>query len=134
MGGYIGVMGEPFGVRDPTFLVLQAHLPPGGETDPVLTAMHEECDRIAQNGLDPGELDRTVARMAAQLLRDSDAVIGRCLRMAVLELQRGDGGLATSVASMLETVTEEQVRAAAATLVAPRRALIEVVAGAGGSA
>ena len=134
VGGYIGVMGEPFGVRDPTFLVLQAHLPPGGATDPVLTAMHEECDRIAQNGLESGELDRTVARMAAQLLRDSDAVIGRCLRMAVLELQHGDGGLAASIPSLLESVTEEQVRAAAAAIVAPRRAVIEVIPGAGGSA
>jgi predicted Zn-dependent peptidase len=134
VGGYIGVMGEPFGVRDPTFLVLQAHLPPGGTTDPVLTAAHEECDRIAHDGLEPGELDRTVARMAAQLLRDSDAVIGRCLRMAVLELQHGNGALAVSVPSLLESVTEEQVRAAAASLVPPRRAVIEVVAGAGGAA
>ena len=29
VGGYIGFMGEPFDVRDPTALMLQAHLPPG---------------------------------------------------------------------------------------------------------
>lgn len=131
VGGYIGTLGEPFGVRDPTAMILQAHLPPGGQTEPVLGAMAEECGKIAHDGLEPGELDRTVARMSTHLLRDGDAVMGRGLRMAVLELQHGDAGLGGSLPSLLEAVTEEQVRAAAGSMVASRRAVIEVVAGAG---
>src|SRR5207245_10271398 len=39
VGGYIGFMGEPFAVRDPTAVVLQAHLPPGGDVPKVLATM-----------------------------------------------------------------------------------------------
>jgi len=131
VGGYVGFMGEPFEVRDPTALLLQAHLPPGGPVDPVLVAMGEEHDKIAQHGLEPGELARTVARMSTHLLRDTDALLGRALRLAVIEQQRGDAALAADLPSLLAEVTEEQVRAAAATLVPSRRALVEVVPGEG---
>ena len=131
VGGYIGFMGEPFEVRDPTALLLQAHLPPGGSVDPVLTTMAEECDKVANEGLTEGELARTVARMATHLLRDTDALLGRALRLAVLEQQRGDAGLAAQLPQLLAEVTEDQVRAAAATLVPSRRAVVEVIPGSG---
>ena len=59
VGGYIGFMGEPFEVRDPTALLLQAHLPPGGDVDKVLRTVDEELDRLATDGLAAGELART---------------------------------------------------------------------------
>ena len=80
VGGYIGFMGEPFEVRDPTALLLQTHLPPGGDVDKVLRTIDEECERLATDGLDKGELARTQARMATHILRESDAVLGRALR------------------------------------------------------
>src|SRR5918911_1206523 len=43
VGGYLGFMGEPFAVRDPTALLLQAHLPPGGDVDKVVATMEEEA-------------------------------------------------------------------------------------------
>ena len=131
VGGYIGFMGEPFDVRDPTAMLIQAHLPPGGSVDAVLTAVGEETDRIAQDGLDAGELARTVARMSTHLLRDSDTVLNRALRYAVLEQQRGDAPLADALAERLGRVTDDEVRAAAATLGEQRRAVIEVVPGGG---
>jgi zinc protease len=72
-----------------------------------------------------------VARMSTHLLRDTDALLGRALRLAVIEQQRGDAALAADLPSLLAEVTEEQVRAAAATLVPSRRALVEVVPGEG---
>jgi predicted Zn-dependent peptidase len=36
IGGYLSFMGEPFAVRDPTALLLQANLPPQGDPDKVL--------------------------------------------------------------------------------------------------
>ena len=36
VGGYIGFMGDEYQVRNPTALLLQAHLPPGGDADKVL--------------------------------------------------------------------------------------------------
>jgi zinc protease len=129
VGGYIGFMGEPFAVRDPTALVLQAHLPPGGDVDKVLRTIEEESARIAADGLTEGELARTQARMATHLLRDTDAVLGRALQMAVLEQQRGAPELLNDLHRLVADVTEEQVVAAAATLVPERQATIEVIAG-----
>jgi predicted Zn-dependent peptidase len=131
VGGYIGFMGEPFAVRDPTALLLQAHLPPGGDADKVLRTVDEELDRLATGGLQPGELARTQARMATHYLRETDAVLGRALPMAVLEQQRGTPGLLNELPKLVGEVTEAQILAAAATLRPERRAVVEVVPGAG---
>jgi zinc protease len=129
VGGYLGLMGDPFDVRDPTVLLLQAHLPPDGPVEKVLHAVDEELDRLATDGLTDGELARVQARMATHLLRDTDAVLGRALQMAVLEQQRSDPGLLNELPRLIGSVTEEQVRHAAATLRPARRASVEVVAG-----
>jgi len=133
IGGYLGMMGEPFETRDPTAIILQYHLPPAGDVDKVLRTTDEELERIATDGLQDGELERTVARMATHLLRDSDAVLSRVLRMAVLEQQRGDAGLINQLPSLLGQVTEEQVTAAAALLRPTRRATVEVEVPSGGT-
>ncbi|MFC0528002.1 M16 family metallopeptidase [Phytohabitans kaempferiae] len=129
VGGYLGFMGEPWEVRDPTALLLQAHLPPGGDVDKVLRTVDEELDRLATEGLAEGELARTQARMGTHLLRDTDAALGRALRMAVLEQQRGTPELLNDLPRLVGEVTEEQIRQAAAALVPQRRATVEVVAG-----
>jgi predicted Zn-dependent peptidase len=129
IGGYIGFMGEPFAVRDPTALLLQAHLPPGGDIDKVLRTIEEEAARIATDGLAEGELARTQARMATHLLRDTDAVLGRALQMALLEQQRGEPDLINHLHRLISEVTDAQIIEAAATLVPSRRATIEVIPG-----
>lgn len=131
VGGYLGFLGEPFGVRDPTALVLQAHLPPGGAVDPVLATIDEELDRLVTDGPAPGELARIQARMVAQLLRETDAVTGRGLNMAVLELQRGAPELVNALPQWVTGVTAEQLTAAAATLRTDRRASVELIPGGG---
>jgi zinc protease len=131
VGGYIGFMGEPFEVRNPTALLLQSHLPPGGDPDKVLRTIDEECERIATDGLEPGELARTQARMATHVLRETDAVLGRALRAAVLEQQRGDASVLNDLPAWIGGVTEEQVVAAASALVPERRASVEVKVGGG---
>jgi predicted Zn-dependent peptidase len=130
VAGYIGFMGEPFEVRDPTALVLQCHLPPGGDVDKVLRTVDEELERLATDGLADGELERTQARMATHLLRDTDAVLGRALRMAVLEQQRGAPELLNDLPRLVAEVTAAQITEAAGALRPQRRAAIEVVPGA----
>jgi predicted Zn-dependent peptidase len=132
VGGYIGFMGEPFAVRDPTTIVLQAHLPPGGDVGKAVATIDEECRRIANDGLGHQELARTRARMATHLLRDTDAVLGRGLQMAVLEQQRGAPELVNELPKLIAEVTEDQILAAAATLTVDRRASVEVIPGGGG--
>jgi predicted Zn-dependent peptidase len=67
--------------------------------------------------------------MSTHLLRDADTVLNRALNFAVMEQQRGDAGLVDQLPRLLADVTEEQVRAAAASLSPSRRALIEVIPG-----
>jgi predicted Zn-dependent peptidase len=129
IGGYIGFMGEPFEVRNPTAMLLQSTLPPGGDVDKVMRTIDEECERIANDGLEPGELARTQARMATHVLRESDAVLGRALRAAVLEQQRGDASILNDLPAWIGGVTEEQIVAAASALIPERRASVEVKVG-----
>ena len=129
VSGYLGFMGDPFDVRDPTAFLLQVHFPPHVTTDAVVTAVDEELNRVATDGLKPGELARVQARLAAHLLRESDAVLSRTLSMAVLEQQRGRAELINELPALLAAVTVEQVIAAAATLRPQRRAMLEVVPG-----
>ncbi|HEV7964518.1 MAG TPA: pitrilysin family protein [Actinoplanes sp.] len=131
MGGYIGFMGDEYQVRNPTALLLQSHLPPGGDPEKVLRTIDEELDRLATGGLKPGELARTQARMATHLLRDTDAVLGRALPMAALEQQRGRPQLLNELPRLVGEVTEAQIVAAAAALRPERRATIELIPGAG---
>ncbi|SHN32936.1 M16 family metallopeptidase [Cryptosporangium aurantiacum] len=129
VSGYLGFMGDPFDVRDPTALLLQAHYPPTVETDKVITAIDQEIERLAGSGLAPGELSRVQARLAAHLLREVDAVLGRTLSIAVLEQQRGRAELINDLPHLLAEVTAEQVVAAAQTLRPARRAVLELVPG-----
>jgi predicted Zn-dependent peptidase len=131
IGGYVSFMGDPFDVRDPTALLLQAHLPPGGAVSPVLGVIAEETDRLAQDGLSDDELDRTVARIQTHLLRDADTVLNRALHHAVVEQQRGDAAVAEEIPRLLSQVTAEQVRAAAAAMAPAQRATVEVIPGGG---
>jgi predicted Zn-dependent peptidase len=129
VGGYVSLMGDPFDVRDPTAFQVVAHLPPAHAVAPVLAAVTEETDRVAQDGLEAGELERTVARIQTHMLRDQDTVLNRALHHAVIEQQRGDAAFAERIPRMLTEVTAEQVQAAAANLVPGRRATVEVVPG-----
>jgi predicted Zn-dependent peptidase len=127
---YLGMMGDPFDVRDPTVLVFQAHHAPTTPADTVLNAVTEETDRLAQDGLLPGELDRIRARLVAQIFRDVDPVLGRTLALAAFEQQHGRADLLMELPGRLAEVTEDQIRAAAASLRADRRATLELVPGA----
>jgi predicted Zn-dependent peptidase len=129
VAGYVSFMGDAFDVRDPTAFLLQAHLPPGGDVNAVLAATHEETERVAQDGLNAGELARTVARMSTHLFRDADTVLNRALKFAVMQQQRGDAGLVAELPRLLAEVTEQQVRAAAASLAPSRRAVVDVIPG-----
>jgi predicted Zn-dependent peptidase len=134
VGGYLGFMGDEYQVRNPTALLLQAHMPPGGDAGKVLRTVDEELDRLVADGLKPGELERTQARMATRLLQGTDEVLGRALPMAVLELQRGRPEMLNELPKLISEVTADQIVTAAATLRPDRRATVEVIPGAGAPA
>jgi zinc protease len=129
LSAYLGLMGDPFDVRDPTVLIFQAFHPHPVTADQVLAAVTEEVDRLATGGLQAGELDRVRARIVAQLFRDIDPVLGRTLGLAALEQQHGRANLLLELPGLLGAVTEEQIRSAASMLRPDRRAVLELVPG-----
>jgi len=131
LSGYLGFMGDPFDVRDPTALIVQAHHPAAVPVDRVLATMDEEVRRLADGGLEPGELRRVTARLAAHALHDVDSILGRSLAMAVFEQQRGRAELVAEMPGLLAAVDEADLVAAAATLAPERRAVLELVSGSG---
>jgi len=119
-------MGDPFDVRDPTAFVLQAHQAPTATADQVLDAATEEFDRLATEGLHPGELDRVRSRLLAQVFRDVDPVLGRTQALAATEMIHGRAELLSELPGRLAEVTADQVRAAASWLRPDRRAVLEI--------
>ncbi len=86
-------------------------------------------DRLATDGLAPGELDRVRARLVAQLLRDVDPVLGRTLTLAGFEQQHGRAELLAELPGRFAAVSDDQIRHAAATLRPDRRAVLELLPG-----
>lgn len=129
IGGYLGIMGDPLDARDPIPFIVEVHHPAEVAVDTVLSAVDEELTRLATDGLEQEELDRTVARMRARYLRDLDSALGRAQAFAVLEQQRGRAELVNELPGLLAAVTPAQVQAAAGTLGADR-AVLELRAGA----
>lgn len=123
VGGYLGVMGDPLDARDPTPLLLEVNHAAEVSADTVIATVDEELDRLAQGGLTPGELERTVARMTSRYFREVDPVMGRAQVMSVFEQQRGRAELANEVPALLGAVTPGAVQAAAATLRGDRAVL-----------
>jgi predicted Zn-dependent peptidase len=129
ISAYIGEFGDPFDERDPTALTISAHYPDAMALDTILRAIDEEIDRIADNGLERGELDRVRTRLVSVLLRDLDAVISRTLEFAKFELLHGRAELIAELPARLAAVTEADVRAAASAVRPDRRAVLELLAG-----
>ncbi len=90
VSAYLGEFGDPFDERDPTALTISAHYPDAGALDRILAAVDEELDRLAADGLEPGELDRVRTRTVSGMLRDVDSVMNRTLEIAKFELLYGD--------------------------------------------
>jgi predicted Zn-dependent peptidase len=129
IAAYLGEFGDPFDERDPTALTISAHYPDRAALDRILAAVDEEVDRVAQDGLAAGELDRVRARLASVLFREIDPVINRTLEIAKFELVHGRAELIGELPERLAEVTPEAVRAAAARLRPDSRAVLELVPG-----
>jgi len=127
---YLGLFGDPFDSRDPVTLSMTLHHPATVIADAVLDALDDELRRFAADGLADGELRRVNARIASQLLREADSVLGRTLQFAAYELIYGRAELLTELPGRLAAVTGEQVVAAVATLTPDHRAVVELVPGA----
>jgi predicted Zn-dependent peptidase len=129
VAAYLGEFGDPFDERDPTALTISAHYADAGSLDAILRATDEEITRVADDGLERGELDRLRARLVSLLVHDLDAMLSRSLEFAKFELLHGRAELVAELPERLAAVTEDAIRKAAAELRPDRRAVLELVAG-----
>jgi predicted Zn-dependent peptidase len=129
IGAYLGEFGDPFDERDPTAFTITAHYPQADSLEAILRAVDEEIERIAADGLEPGELDRVRTRLLSVMFRELDAVISRTLEFAKFELIFGRAEMLAELPQRLHAVTEDQIRQAAAGLRPERRAVLELIAG-----
>ncbi|HWG95370.1 MAG TPA: pitrilysin family protein [Mycobacteriales bacterium] len=131
IGGYIGLLGDPLDARDPTPLLVEVHHPDETPLETVLSTVDEEIARVAADGLAPGELDRTVARLVSRYYRELDPVLGRATTLSVFEQQRGRAELVDELPELLRTVSPSAVQEAAASLRPDNRAVLELRPGGG---
>jgi zinc protease len=129
VSAYLGEFGDPFDERDPTVLTLSAHYPDAGSLGRIMAAVDEEIDRVANDGLEPAELDRVRTRLASTLFREMDAVISRALNFAKFELIFGRAELSSELPRRLSAIGDLDVQQAAESLRPDRRAVVELVAG-----
>jgi zinc protease len=126
---FVGVADEAFEMRDPTSFIVEARLPATDAPDRVLKIISEEISRMADQGPRPDELQHAATRRALHLTAAVDPLLIRSGVMAVGELQRGDPAFFNHLLPRIAAISPPQVAAAAATLVAERRAVVEVVPG-----
>jgi predicted Zn-dependent peptidase len=130
VSSYVGTFGDPFDQRDPLLLTIEARHPAESSAAGVLTAIDEELDRLATDGLADGELARVRARVASELLREADDALGRALALGTYELHRGRPELLNELPRLLAEVPATAVEAAAAALRGQGRSVLELRAGA----
>ena len=105
VAAYLGTFGDPFDQRDPLLLTLEAYHPAERTAEEISGGRRRtNSSRLARDGLEPGELDRVRARLAATLFREVDDVLGRTLALSVFELLHGDAGLVNELPARLEAV------------------------------
>ena len=126
---FLGLLGNPFDVRDPTALIVQARHAPAVPADAVLAAVDDEFQRLAQDGFGPGELRRVQTRITTRILHGTNSVLSQMQTLGALEQQHGRAELLDELPELLSTVEEDRVRAAAATLTPGRRAVVELIPG-----
>ncbi|MDQ3733683.1 MAG: insulinase family protein [Actinomycetota bacterium] len=128
---YLGLFGDPFDARDATALMFQAHHGPHISGEQLVAAVEEEMQEVAEGGVGDEDLARVRARMAAQLLRQVDPVLGRTQSFAAGELIHGRAEFAIELPDRLAGVDAPAVAAAAAGLRSQHRAVLELRPGAG---
>jgi predicted Zn-dependent peptidase len=126
---YLGTFGDPFEQRDPMLFTISITHPAQNPAETVLATVQEELDRLATDGLGAGELDRVVARLRAQLLRQRDQVIGRTLSLTMFEQQHGSAERLWELDERIAGVTADDVRQAAAALTVDSRSVLVLHAG-----
>jgi predicted Zn-dependent peptidase len=130
VAAYLGTFGDPLEERDPTRMTITAHYPDSTATDDVIAAVDAELVRVAEQGPEPGELDRVRTKLAGTIFRELDQILNRSLEFAKFELLFGKASMILSLPHLLTEITDLDVRSAAQALEGSGRAIVELIPGA----
>jgi predicted Zn-dependent peptidase len=122
-----GLLGGPLDSRDPDVFVLGAIHPVEVPAEAVIDASAEQIGRVAADGPEPDELQRALARFAASLYRDNDAIASRTRSLGSLELLHGRAELLGELPGLLSALTADDIAAAAAALDPDRCAVLRIL-------
>lgn len=128
--GYMGPFGDPFEMRDPTWLTLEVHYPHSTDTTKLIALIDEELVRLAEGGVTEIEIARVRTALDAGWFSRMDQLVERTLQLGQLELIHGRAELVNEIPLLLRAVSAADVQAAAQRLVNSGRALLEWQAGA----
>lgn len=113
---------------DPGAFTVVLELKPDGDPAKAEAALYAEFEKVAKNGLEPRELEKAKNNLAAHLLRELATNNGRAHALGTYELMLGDWRAGLALPSQYESITAEQVQAAAAKyLGAERRSVVTLV-------
>jgi predicted Zn-dependent peptidase len=113
---------------DPGSFTVVLELKPEGDPKKAEEALYAELKKVAEHGLEPRELEKAKNNLAAHLLRELATNNGRAHALGTYELMLGDWRQGLALPTQYETVTGEQVRAAAAKYLSPeRRSVVTLV-------
>jgi predicted Zn-dependent peptidase len=127
---YLGAFGDPFDGRDPVLLTLEATHPSSTTADRLIEEVGAELTALASEPPGERELAGVQARLAAQLLRGSDSLVGRVTSLAAIETIHGRAELVAELPGLCARVTADQVSRAAAQVAAQPPSVLEVRPGA----
>ncbi len=113
---------------DPGAFTVVMELKPDGDPKKAEAALYAELAKVAEKGLEPRELEKAKNNLSAHLLRELATNNGRAHALGTYELMLGDWREGLRLPERYESVTGEQVRAAAAKyLSAEKRAVVTLV-------
>ena len=113
---------------DPGAFTVVLELKPEGDPKKAEAALYAELQKVAEHGLEPRELEKAKNNLAAHLLRELATNNGRAHALGTYELMLGDWRPGLALPSRYESITGEQVRAAAKKyLGAERRSVVTLV-------
>lgn len=132
LGCMLGVFGnDAFTMRDPVLFQLVVFHPGVASTDALLGVVDQELERLAADGPDKDELERTSASAASSHWLGLDPVLNRALALAGAEVVHNRAELVSELPELVASVGAGEVAAAAADLLGQHRAIVELQPGGG---
>jgi predicted Zn-dependent peptidase len=116
----------PWEYDGPTVLTVFALYKPNSSANAMLAAMDEEIAKVTKDGVDAATLKRVKTRMLADWNNKLESFINRADTLAKLQTLWGDANVVNKIPGLIEGVTSDDIKRAAATyLVAANRTVID---------